>query len=172
MVRKAASDDIEQITNIYEAIHTEEEHGRVSTGWKRDVYPTRQTVEASVERGDMFVEIRQDQIVAAGIINQNQGPEYAECSWRYPADNTDVMVFHTLAVHPDAGGKGCAKEFIRFYETYAVHHGCHYLRLDTQEQNSKARNLYIGLGFQEAGIVNCVFHGISGVHLVCLEKAL
>lgn len=32
--------------------------------------------------------------------------------------------------------------------------------------------LYARLGYREAGIVPCVFNGIKGVGLVCLEKKL
>ena len=42
--------------------------------------------------------------------------------------------------------------------------------MDTNEKNAAARRLYARLGYREAGIVPCVFNGIKGVGLVCLEK--
>lgn len=36
--------------------------------------------------------------------------------------------------------------------------------------NTGARKLYKKLGYTEADIVSCVFNGIEGVQLVCLEK--
>lgn len=50
--------------------------------------------------------------------------------------------------------------------------GCPYLRMDTNARNKTARKLYAGLGYWEAGIMPCVFNGIPGVQLVCLEKKL
>ena len=43
---------------------------------------------------------------------------------------------------------------------------------DTNVKNMRARTLYHALGYEEVGIVQCVFKGIPDVHLVCLEKYL
>lgn len=50
--------------------------------------------------------------------------------------------------------------------------GCTALHMDTNTRNERARRLYQSLGYREAGIVRCVFNGIPGVALVCLEKGL
>lgn len=62
----------------------------------------------------------------------------------YPAEDNDVMVLHTLVVDPDAGGHGYGTLFVEFYESYAVEHSCHYLRMDTNEKNRAARSLLPG----------------------------
>ena len=62
--------------------------------------------------------------------------------------------------------------FVAYYESYAKNNGCPVLRMDTNEKNAAARRLYARLGYREAGIVPCVFNGIKGVGLVCLEKKL
>ena len=68
MFRKADFGDLKRITEIYDEIHTEEEAGRACIGWVRSIYPTRKTAEASIKKGDMFVEIEEGRIVAAGIV--------------------------------------------------------------------------------------------------------
>ena len=80
------------------------------------------------------------------------------------------MVLHTLVVRPDLAGRGYGRQFVAFYEQYARERGCPCLRLDTNERNAAARRLYAKLGYREAGIIPCVFNGIGGVNLVCLEK--
>ena len=50
IIRKATGADIDAVAEIYELIHTEEEAGRTTTGWKRGVYPTRAVAEAAVLR--------------------------------------------------------------------------------------------------------------------------
>ena len=55
-IRKAVKADLDGIAEIYEHIHTEEESGRACIGWIRGVYPERQTAEAALDRGDLFVE--------------------------------------------------------------------------------------------------------------------
>lgn len=170
MFRKAILQDVDTITEIYESIHTEEEAGRTTIGWIRDIYPTRQTAVDSVLKGDMFVEEINGQIVAAAKINQEQVPEYADATWQYDALPEQVMVLHTLVVDPKEKGKGYGTKFVKYYEEYALFHGCPYLRMDTNEKNSQARTLYKKLGYEEVSTVSCIFNGIPDVRLICLEK--
>ena len=51
-------------------------------------------------------------IVACGVINQIQYPEYAKAAWKYEADDSEVMVLHTLVVDPDQSKKGFGKTFV------------------------------------------------------------
>ena len=44
--------------------------------------------------------------------------------------------------------------------------------MDTNVKNTRARKLYHTLGYEEVGIVQCIFNGIPNVQLVCLEKYL
>ena len=106
------------------------------------------------------------------------------------------MVLHALAVDPLEKGKGCGRAFVAFYEDYAKQHGCTALRMDTNvlgitdsntcaqcllnfrsavlsgfaRLNTRARNLYQRLGYEEIGNVESNFNGIPNVRLVCLEK--
>ena len=160
MFRQATLSDLEQIAAIYDHIHTEEEAGRATVGWVRGVYPTRQTALDAIQAGDMFVAEENGRLVATAKINQEQVPEYAEAAWTQDAPPEQVMVLHTLVVDPQAKG------------SYALEHGCRYLRMDTNERNASARALYRNLGYREVSIVPCAFNGIPGVQLVCLEKTL
>ena len=172
-VRRAVREDIPQITAIYDRILTEEEQGRAVVGWIRGVYPTEQTALDALEAGTLFVLERDGAVAAAAKIDQNQVPEYANVPWRHgDIPPEQVMVIHTLVVDPVQAGKGCGREFVRFYEQYALDQGCLDLRMDTNARNTAARRLYARLGYWEAGIVPCVFNGIPDVQLVCLEKYL
>lgn len=44
--------------------------------------------------------------------------------------------------------------------------------MDTNIVNMRARQMYANLGFDEVGVVDCVFNGIPEVKLVCLEEYL
>ena len=172
MIRKARPQDIPAISEIYEDIHTEEEAGRTTIGWIRGVYPTEKTAEASLDRGDMFVLEDDGKILGTAIINQQQVDVYEGAPWNQDAPEEQVMVLHTLVISPKASRKGYGREFVRFYEEYALANHCPYLRMDTNARNTRARAMYKKLGYQEIGIVPCVFNGIEGVHLVLLEKTL
>lgn len=172
MIRLATEKDIPAIAEIYEDIHTEEEAGNLTIGWERGVYPTEKTAADSVAAGDMFVCERDGKVVAAAKINKDQVDVYADGEWEYPAPDDEVCVLHTLVVSPKAQTCGIGKEFVKFYEEYALENGCPYLRMDTNERNVRARRFYEKVGYKEIGIVPCIFNGIEGVGLVLLEKKL
>lgn len=169
---KAKKTDIDEIEKIYENIHDEEEAGRATIGWIRGVYPTRKTAEDALDRGDLFVLKDEGQTVAAAIINRIQVEEYKYAAWKHEAKAQEIMVLHSLVVDPQVKSKGYGKGFVAFYQAYAKQHGCKALRMDTNARNQRARALYKTLGFEEVGIVECVFNGIPHVQLVCLEKYL
>ena len=168
--RKAEKKDIDRIAQIYERIHEEEESGAVTIGWIRDVYPVRQTALDALSRGDLFVLEEDGRAAAAAVINRVQVPCYREGAWKHEAAEDKVMVLHTLVVDPAAGGKGLGKAFVDFYEQYAAENGCTELRMDTNARNTRARRMYRKLGYEEIGVVPCVFNGIPDVQLVLLEK--
>lgn len=171
--RKAKEKDLNYIEQIYSDIHIAEESGQVTIGWIRDVYPTRATAEKALERDDLFVGLDDnDDIVGVAIINQQQVDIYYQGNWRYPAEDSQVMVLHTLVISPRHSGKGYGTEFVGFYESYALENSCPYLRMDTNEINQNARALYKKLGYEERGILPCTFNGIKNVNLVLLEKSL
>ena len=173
VVRPATAADIPAVAAIYDHVLTREERGETAVGWKRGIYPTADTAREALAAGELFVMERDGAIVAAARINQTQVPEYAAAAWTI-ADVTpdEVMVLHTLAVDPLCAGAGCGTAFMRFYEQYAAAAGCRALRMDTSVRNAAARRLYGHLGYREVGVVPCVFNGIEGVSLICLEKAV
>ncbi|MDE6662521.1 MAG: GNAT family N-acetyltransferase [Lachnospiraceae bacterium] len=171
-IRQATSNDIKSVADIYNDIHTLEEAGSLSIGWIRDVYPTDETARQALQKGELFVEEDDDKIVGAAIINQQQVDAYQDGKWQCDASDSEVMVLHTLVISPQESGKGYGRSFVDFYEQYALEHNCHYLRMDTNAKNSQARAMYKKLGYNEIGIVPCVFNGIEGVQLVLLEKLI
>ena len=172
MIRKALQRDIPAVAAIYDKLHTEEEAGRATIGWIRGIYPTEATARMALQRDDLFVQEDGGKIVGAAIINQTQVDAYYGGPWQYAAEDNKVMVLHTLVIDPDAAGRGFGKQFVAFYEDYAIQNGCKVLRMDTNSRNLRARAMYAKLGYREAGIVPCVFNGIAGVGLVLLEKML
>lgn len=172
MIRKATKKDIPWIVNMYDKILELEAKGKICTGWKKDIYPTEITAQDALAKNELFVLEEDGHVHAAARINQEQVPEYANCHWAYNVPDSEVMVIHTLVVDPDLSGCGIGSKFVRFYEEFALKCNCHYLRMDTNAKNTVARALYKKLGYSEQAIVPCVFNGIGGVRLVCLEKKL
>ena len=172
MIRKAKAGDLDAVDRLYREIHDAEAAGIITTGWIREIYPTRATAEASLARDDLFVLEEDGHILGSGIINRLQVDVYAGAPWRHHAPEDRVCVLHTLVIAPSAHGRGYGRAFLRFYEAYASRHGCTELRIDTNERNAAARAMYGKLGYREIGIVPTTFNGIPGVNLVLLEKHL
>ncbi len=170
MIEKAVTGDIAGIAEIYEAIHSEEEAGRMTTGWIRGIYPTAETAQAALQRGDLYVEKAEGIPVAAAVINHIQPEGYEKGKWTIDAAEDEVLVLHTLVVDPKKTGKGYGRKLIDFYEQMARETGCQALRMDTNARNSAARIIYAHLGYQEVGTIPTEFNGIPDVRLILLEK--
>lgn len=164
--------DIPGIDKIYCDILNLEVARKGQTGWVKGIYPSKATALESVQLGEMYVMEENGEIVASAKLNQKQVPSYTRAKWEMDAPAEEVMVIHTLTVAPQESGKGYGSAFIRFYEDFALEHGCKYLRMDTNAINKPARAMYKKLGYKEIGIVPCNFNGIKDVLLVCLEKYL
>lgn len=104
-IRPATAHDIARIEEIYDAIHTAEETGAASIGWVRGVYPTRATAQAGLDAGELFVLADGGTVYAAGRINREQVPVYAEVPWAHDAPPEQVLVLHTLVVDPAEIGR-------------------------------------------------------------------
>lgn len=172
MICNAQQTDLSAVAAIYDAIHDQELQGTLTIGWQKGVYPTRQTAQSALERGDLFVAKEGGEVLASAIINHVQMDAYAQANWQMQAADSEVLVLHTLTVSPGAMHRGLGRAFVAFYEELARQKGCRCLRMDTNARNTRARAFYAALGFREAGIVPCAFNGIADVALVCLEKLL
>lgn len=172
LYRKATPADLPAVAQIYSDIHAQEEAGLVSIGWNRAVYPTAETAHAALARGDLFVQELTGAVTGAAIINQTQVEVYRDAAWQHPAPDGQIMVLHTLVISPANRRRGLGRDFVAFYERYALEQGCPFLRMDTNARNLRARAMYQKLGYTEADILPCTFNGLPGVQLVLLEKKL
>ena len=171
-IRRAMIFDLPGVERVYDEIHDAEARGLISTGWLRGIYPVLATAEAALQRGDLFVMEEGNRIFGAALINQLQVDVYAGAPWEHEVPDEWVCVLHTLVISPKQNGRGLGRQFIRFYEDYALEHGWPELRIDTNARNARARALYQKLGYREVAVVPTVFNGIPDVDLVLLEKYL
>ena len=132
MIRKAVPEDLDQVADIYEAILDQEEAtGHHWTNWQRGVYPCRATAEKALKAGTLYVEEEGGHILGCANLNQVQPNEYAAIPWTIPAKPREVLVIHTLCIHPDAAGGGLGRRFVGYAEGVAVGLGCRAMRLIT-----------------------------------------
>ena len=173
MIRKAGPEDLNAVLQLYDELIDAKEAGIIPVIWRRGVYPSRETALEALEREDLFVMEKDFRIIGSAVINQIQDDVYAGAPWRYVVPDDQVCVLHTLMIAPVEFGKGYAREFLAFYEQYALEHGWPELRIDTNDRNLPAQAMYRKHGYRKIGIVPAkVFNGILDVNLVLLEKHL
>jgi len=171
MIRKAVPDELNAVMQLYDELIDAKEAGIIPVIWRRGVYPSRETALEALQREDLFVMERDGRIIGSAVINQIQDDVYAGAPWQYDVPDDQVCVLHTLMISPAEFGKGYAREFLAFYEQYALEHGWPELRIDTNDKNLPAQAMYRKHGYRKIDVVPArVFNGILDVNLVLLEK--
>ena len=79
---------------------------------------------------------------------------YHHSTWAFNSDYSDILVIHTLAVHPDYQKCGVGKELINFAIQYGKEENMKSIRLDVFEKNIPAINLYEKSGFHYVDTVD------------------
>lgn len=160
MIRKAVSQDIEQIEKSYvELLLHEKEHGAY-TVWELGVYPTRATAEKALAEQSLYVLEEEGEICASIIANHVQPNEYEQIKWKYQAEAQEMLVIHLLCVRPSKAGHGYGKSLVQFVIEEAKRMKCKTVRLDTGSQNKPAVSLYTKLGFEIAGTTTMAVGGL------------
>ena len=173
MIRLANPSDLDAIAEIYEEILAAEDARPVShTNWQRGKYPTRDTAEAALEAGTLWVGEEDGAVYGCVNLNGEQLPEYDAIPWSVPAQPSEVGVIHTLVIRPSWSGRGKAREFVAFCEEELRRQGKKTVRLDTYEGNLPAISLYTGLGFRDAGVTLFHFENAIWENLRCFEYPL
>ena len=116
MIRLANPSDLDAIAEIYEEILAAEDARPVSyTNWQRGKYPTRDTAEAALEAGTLWVGEEDGAVYGCVNLNGEQLPEYDAIPWSVPARPSEVGVIHTLVIRPSWSGRGCCPTPTRWW---------------------------------------------------------
>lgn len=172
MIRKAVETDIDAVENSYTELLTYEKENGGSSNWVLGVYPTREVAERSCEEGTLYVLEEGTEICASMILNQYQSDDYREMEWMYPADDSEVLVIHTLCIPPSKSGRGYGKKMVRYAIEHARNMNCTVIRLDTWAGNEPAAALYQKFGFRYVGVTDVLLQGLIPEEQVFFEKKL
>lgn len=171
-IRLAREEDIERVSEIYEAYLDYEEENGTTTNWIRGVYPTKKNAIRGVENESLFVGELDGKIIGSYVLNKVQPQEYEKIPWKWEAREEEVIVIHTLCLDVSLQKKGLGKAFVDFALEYGRKLGCKVMRLDTWEENFPAANLYKKLNFRYAGKTEFLFEGAIRETLITFEYLL
>ena len=103
---------------------------------------------SSIIKGELFIGLTDNNIMAAMIINHESNEGYQNIDWPTKANVDEVMGIHALGVHPQYSGYGYAKELVGFAIKYAKENNQKAIRLDVLKGNVSAEKLYSSMGFK------------------------
>lgn len=168
MIRQAVIKDAAKIAETYdELLRYEKEKGGCSN-WVLGVYPTVKVPESKIPLGTMYVLEEEGEICGSMILNKEQAEVYRQIKWKYPAENSDVLVVHTLCIPPGKSGRGYGRKMVEFAKEFAKEQGCRVMRIDTYAHNEPAKGLYTKCGFRLAGYAKCLHEGLIEEELAFL----
>lgn len=153
-VTPAVQEDLAELSALYDSVNDALAAGTNYPGWTKGVYPNRETAEDGIREGTLFA-VKQGAVIAGTVIlNHDVPPAYKDGTWSFPAEPEEVLVVHTLAVHPAFRKSGAARAMLSFAREYALQHKIKAVRLDTTEANAPAVALYLSCGYRYAGTVD------------------
>ena len=147
-IRKARRDEYKKVREFYDRIIELMEFETYSPGWKKGIYPEDDALKKAIDKQEMFVDILNNEIIAAMVINHECNESYQKIQWKNNYQTDEVMVIHILGVLPTHGNQGLGKDLVRQAIHYAKSHQQKAVRLDVLEGNIPAEKLYTSMGFQ------------------------
>lgn len=171
-IEKATESDIDKVARLYDELNDYLAATTNFPGLQKGVYPTRADAEKGVANGSLFVAKTGGRIVGSIILNHNQEPAYKSAGWKTDAEDHDVFVIHTFAVHQDFQRSGIGKALLDFAVDYCKRQNAKSIRLDVYEKNAPAMRLYEKCGFEYIDTVDLGLRdfGLENFHLY--EKRL
>ena len=142
MIRKATMEDVVEIAALYnQAIDYEDSHVKY-TSWQKGIYPTADTARLGIKNDSLYVLEGGGKLLASVILDTRQPPEYRDVTWGVEAKHGEVLVIHTLCVHPECAGAGVGSAIVDFAKEIAKQKHCLSIRLNTTSRNTLATHLY------------------------------
>ena len=147
-IRSGTTADLDELAALYDALNNQLAQTQNFPGWVKDEYPVRETAAQGIKEQTLFVFTNDKTIAGTIILNHKPEASYHQAKWLFESDYSDILVVHTLAVHPDFFQRGIAKRLLEFAEQYGRANQIKSIRLDTFEDNIPAIKLYEKLGYQ------------------------
>lgn len=166
-IEKAKEEEIDEVTALYGAVCQSLTKTVNYPGWKENIYPTKEEALDGFKEDSLFVLKKEGVIAGTMILNGDYEPGYQKGNWQYKANDEEILVIHTLAIHPNFNHQGLAHHLVSFAKEYGKQNGKKVIRIDVTDGNEPAIALYLKQGFTYAGKVDLgrSEHGIDWFQL-------
>jgi len=150
ILRKAILSEIPAIWEILQqAIEQRRQDG--SKQWQ-DGYPNPQTVENDINKGNGYVLLENNTIIAYAAIIFEIEPAYTDIEGKW-LTNGEYVVIHRVATSNAVKGKGIATELFRMIEDVAKEQNVFSIKVDTNFDNVPMLKIMDKLGYTYCGEV-------------------
>lgn len=143
MMRKAVMEDIKDIMGIIKETIIEMQSYN-NNQWDTS-YPQEKDFRSDIQKGNLFVLVREDKLAGFVCINKLEPVEYNGLNW---SSNNDSMVVHRMAVKPAYRRNGIGTELMKFTEELVLKNNIKYIKTDTYSSNLKMKNLFQKSGYK------------------------
>lgn len=154
IIEKGTLSDIDELEMLYNNLNEYLELGTNYPGWAKGIYPIRETAVSGIKNNNLFVLKINNKIAGSIILNNNQETAYSQVIWGIQADDKDIVVIHTLVVHPKYMENGVGSKLMDFAKSYSIKQEKKAIRLDVSIHNSPAITLYEKCGYKYIGTVD------------------
>ena len=147
-IKKGTKYNIEEIESLYNDLNDYLDSHINYPGWKKGIYPVKETAINGIQEGNLYVIRDSNRIVGTVILRHEQELGYSKANWNINLDYEDILVIYTFAVHPKYLKKGIGKRLMDFIIQYSEEMNIKAIRLDVYEKNKPAIKLYKKYGFE------------------------
>lgn len=147
MIEKAMLNDADELGRLYDSVNDHLMATVNYPGWKKGLYPVREDAVDAIREGTLFVLREGGKIAGTVILSHREEKGYAQAPWGVELEPEQVLVVHTLAVHPQFLSHGVGRRLMEFAIAHAKAQRMRAVRLDVNERNVPAIRLYESLGF-------------------------
>lgn len=153
-LEKAALADLDELELLYDSICDYLDEHTNYPGWRKGLYPDRETARTGIEEQCLYVVRSGGRIAGTVILRHEAEPAYEKADWHVDLDYSGIFVIYTLAVHPDFLHQGMGSRLMESVVEYSKNCGMKAIRLDVYKNNIPAMKLYEKFGFEHIDTVD------------------
>ena len=160
-IREAVLGDYAELMDFYTYMCTVLDGKDFLPHGNKGGFPSAEMVSDAIKDQNLFVEIEDDKIVGAIIMNHECDEAYHTVSWGIDAPDDQVVILHALRILPKYSGQGYAKKLIQYSIEKAKKRNLKAIHLDVIEGNDIPLRMYGSFGFQYVDTVEMCYKDIG-----------
>jgi ribosomal protein S18 acetylase RimI-like enzyme len=172
VIEQATEKHLDEMEILYDTLNDHLQAAINYPGWIKGIYPTRETAECGIKNNTLYVLIIDKEIAGSVILNHEPETPYSTVTWGIETEYENVVVIHTLAVHPKYINMGVGKKLMDFSKIFSLQQKMLTIRLDVSIHNAPAIKLYEKCGYQFVETVDMWYPSVNLLRLHLYEIIL